>query len=89
MTVLFLVFKKIESKDNTKCDIFYSTSKAEIIIDESEIENAFKSIYITVTTNIQKYLEKCSGWIIVSFINHNICNFKFQFLRWKQLYKVT
>ena len=89
VTVLFLVFKKIESKDNTKCDIFYSTSKAEIIIDESEIENAFKSIYITVTTNIQKYLEKCSGWIIVSFINHNICNFKFQFLRWKQLYKVT
>ena len=89
MTVLFLVFKKIESKDNTKCDIFYSTSKAEIIIDESEIENAFKSIYITVTANIQKYLEKCSAWIIVSFINHNICNFKFQFLRWKQLYKVT
>ena len=89
VTVLFLVFKKIESKDNTKCDIFYSTSKAEIIIHESEIENAFKSIYITVTTNIQKYLEKCSGWIIVSFINHNICNFKFQFLRWKQLYKVT
>ena len=77
VTVLYLVFKKIESKDNTKCDILYSTSKAEMIINENEIENSFKSIYITVTAKIQKYLEKCSGWIVVSFISHTICNFKF------------
>ena len=33
---LVLVFKKIESEDKTKYDNFYSSSKAEIIINESE-----------------------------------------------------
>ena len=32
MTTLVLVFKKIESKDKTKYDNFYSSSKAETII---------------------------------------------------------
>ena len=45
MTTLVLVFKKIESKDKTKFDNFYSSSKAEVIINESDIENVFKSIY--------------------------------------------
>ena len=32
----------------------------------------FKSIYSTVTSNIQKSLGQCSGWIIDSAIDHNI-----------------
>ena len=34
MTTLGLVFKKIESDDTTKCDLFNSNSKTEIIIKE-------------------------------------------------------
>ena len=39
VTTLGLVFKKIESKDKTKYDNFYSSSKAEIIINKRDIEN--------------------------------------------------
>ena len=42
MTTLVLVFKKIESKDKTKYDNFYSGSKAEIIINESDTDNVFQ-----------------------------------------------
>ena len=56
--VTILVFKKIESKDKTKYNNFYSSSKAEIIINESEIDNVFKSIYVTIITSIQKSLGK-------------------------------
>ena len=53
--------------------IFYSHSKAETIISESDIDdNVFKSIYTTVTSNIQKYLGKGSGWVTDSVIDHNI-----------------
>ena len=72
MITLVLVFKKIESKDKTKDDNFYLNSKAEIIINESDIENVFKSIYTTIIANIQKSLGKSSGWIIDSFIEHTI-----------------
>ena len=48
VTALVLVFKKIESKDKTKYENFYSSSKAEIIINESDIDNVFQSIYTTV-----------------------------------------
>ena len=53
---LNLVFKKIESKDKTKFDTFYSISKAEIIINESDIDNVVESIYSTIISNIQKSL---------------------------------
>ena len=66
------VFKKIESEDKTKYDTLYSNSKAEIIINESDIVDMFKSIYTTIISNIQKYLGKCSGWIIDSVIDHTI-----------------
>ena len=46
---------------------FYSNSKAETIINESAIDNVFKSIYSTVISNMQG-----SGWIIDSVIDHNI-----------------
>ena len=72
MTTLVLVFKKIESEDKTKYDTFYSHSKAEIIINESDIDDIFKSIYTTIISNTQKSLGKGSGWIIDSVINPTI-----------------
>ena len=66
VTTLVLVLKKIESGDKTKYDNFYSSSKVETIINESDIENEFKSIYTAIIVNIQKSLGKGSGWIIDS-----------------------
>ena len=48
-----LVLKKIECEDKTKYDTFYSNSKTEIIINKSDIDDAFKSIYVTVISNIK------------------------------------
>ena len=59
MTTLVLVFKKIESEDKRKYDNFYSSSKAQIIINESDIDDVW-----------QKSLGKGSGRIIDSVINH-------------------
>ena len=39
MRTLVLVFKKIEGKDKTKHDTFYSNWKAEIIINESDVDD--------------------------------------------------
>ena len=61
-------------------DTFYLNSKAELIIDESDIDDAFKSIYTTIIWNIQKSLGKGSGWIIESAINHNISISKYNSL---------
>ena len=63
-TTLVLVFKKIESEDKTKYDTFYLSSKTEIIINESDIDDVFQLIYTTIIWNIQKYLGKCSEWVI-------------------------
>ena len=57
MTTLVLVFTKIESEDKTKYYTFYSNSKAEIIINENDID-VFESIYTTIISNIQKSLGK-------------------------------
>ena len=75
-----LVFKKIKSKDKTKCDNFYSSSKAEIIINESYIDDVFLSIYTTILENIQKSLGKCSAWIIESVIDHTVSISKYNSL---------
>ena len=48
VTTLVLVFKKIESEDKTKYDNFYSSSKAEIVINY--IDDVFQSIYTTIIT---------------------------------------
>ena len=42
MTTLALVFKNIESEDKTKYDNFYSNSKTETIINESDIDDVFE-----------------------------------------------
>ena len=52
--------------------VFYSNSKAEIIINESDIDDVFQLIYTTVISNIPKSLGKDSGWIVDSLIDHNI-----------------
>ena len=70
VTALVLVFKKIESEDKTKYDIFYSHSKPEIIINENDIGDVLTSIYIRIILSIQKSLGKGSAWIIHSVIDH-------------------
>ena len=45
VTTLNLVYKKVESEDKRKYDNFYSSSKAETIINESDINDVFQSIY--------------------------------------------
>ena len=55
VTTLVLVFKKTESKDKANYGNFYSNSKVEIIINESDIDDVFQSIYTTIITNMQKY----------------------------------
>ena len=64
MTILILVFKKIENKDKIKYGNFYSSSKAGIIINETNIDNLFESIFTTIMENMQKSSLKDSGWII-------------------------
>ena len=41
MTILVLVLKKIESDDKTKYGTFYSLSKAETIINESDFDDNY------------------------------------------------
>ena len=72
MTTLASEFKKIQSADEILYNTFYSNSKAETIINESDIDNVFKSVYSTIISNIQKSLVQGSGWIIDSVIGHNI-----------------
>ena len=72
VATLVLVFEQIEGKDETKYDNFYSGLKAEIIINESDINDVFESIYSTIISSKQRSLGKCSGWIIDSVIDHNI-----------------
>ena len=65
-------FKKIKSVEKTKYGTLYLTSKTETIINESDVDDVFKSIYTTIITNIKKSLGKSSSWIIDSVIDHNI-----------------
>ena len=58
VTILVLELKKIESEDKIKYDIFYSRSKAETIINESDTDDVVESIFTTIISNIQKSLGK-------------------------------
>ena len=60
----FCLYKIILNK--TKFDNYYSSSKAEIIINERDINNVFELIYSTIISNMQKSLGKGSSWIIDS-----------------------
>ena len=70
------MLKRIESEDKTKYYNFYSSSKAEIIINESDIDRVFQTIYIAIITSIQKSLGKGSGSIIDSVIDHILLVFQ-------------
>ena len=80
MVTLALVFKKIESEDKVKPDTFYSSSKTEIVINKSDTDDVFKSIYSTIISNTQRSLGKGLGWIIDSVINHTISALKYNLL---------
>ena len=70
------MLKRIESEDKTKYYNFYSSSKAEIIINKSDIDGVFQTIYIAIITSIQKSLGKGSGSIIDSVIDHILLAFQ-------------
>ena len=89
MTTLVFVFKKMEKEDKRKYDNFYSSSKAEIIKNESDIDDVFQSVYTTIITNIQKILGKGSGWIIDSIIDHTISISKYNPLPGRSYQKST
>ena len=48
VATLVLELKKIQSDDKTKYDTFYSNSKAETIVNESEIDDVFELTYNTI-----------------------------------------
>ena len=51
---------------------FYSHSKAEIIVNEGDIDGIFESIYTKVISSIQNSLRKGSDWIINSVTEHSL-----------------
>ena len=55
VTTTVSVFKKIEKDDKIKYDTFYSSSKAEIIINKTDIDDVFQSIYTTIISNMQNF----------------------------------
>ena len=77
MTVLVLLFKKIESEAKTKFDNFYSGSKAEIIISESDIDDVFIDNVFYNYIKPTKTLGKDLGQIIDSVTYLTISNSKY------------
>ena len=61
VVTLLLDVTKIRNNDVTKYNTFYSNSKVETIINESNIDDAFESIYSTIISNIQISLGKGLG----------------------------
>ena len=61
--VATLEFKKVQCDDKTLYSVFYSNSKAEAILNESEIDDLFRSISSPIISNINKFLGQGSGWI--------------------------
>ena len=72
MTTLVLEFHKKKSENETECSTFYSSSKVETIINESDIDNLFESVDSAIISNIQKSLAKSSSSIIDSLVDHTI-----------------
>ena len=44
--------KKVEIENKTKYETFYSNSKAAVIINESDTDYLFQSIYTTIILNL-------------------------------------
>ena len=52
LTTLVLEFRKIQSDDKTQYSTFYSHSKSETIVNESDIDDVLESVYTTVISKI-------------------------------------
>ena len=78
MTTPVLVFKKIDSEDKAKYDKFYSSSKAEKIINKSDIDNVSQPIYTRIITKRQKYIIHFSRYCLRAFITEKFlkCHIK-------------
>ena len=63
-----------------KKSTFYSSSKAETIINESNNDDVFESVYRAILSNIQKSLGKGLSWIVDSVADHNINISKYKHL---------
>ena len=73
-----LIFKKSINEDETKYCVFYSNSKVETIIQDTDIDSIFESIYSTAVTKLRKYQAEGSGCTIDSVIEQNICVWKYK-----------
>ena len=62
----------MENPDETKLSTLYSNSKADTIINESDIDEIFETIYILIISNMQTILGKGFGWIIYSVLDYII-----------------
>ena len=62
MTTLVLGFQKIECDNKAKNDAFYLTSKVEIVIDKSDNDDIFESVY---NTNISNLYEKYQTGLLI------------------------
>ena len=61
-TTLVLGFQKIERDNKTKNDTFYLTSKVGIVIDKSDNDDIFESIF---NTNISNLYEKYQTGLLI------------------------
>ena len=61
----------MECDDKTKYSTFYPNSKADTVVNESDIDDVFVSNYTTVIWNMQKSLWKSLSWITNSITDHN------------------
>ena len=57
MRALVLEIKKVESDDNAKYYTFCSNSKAETIINESDIDDVFESICQAYMSSLKVYVK--------------------------------
>ena len=51
--------------DKAKYNTFYLNSKAETVINKSDIDDVFESICSTITSNIQKSLGKVQVGLLI------------------------
>lgn len=75
VTILVLELKKIH-EDETMYSTFYSNSKSDMLINGTDINDTFESVYGTIISKIQQSPEKGSNWVIDSMIDHNIDRLK-------------
>ena len=77
---LVLKLNKTINNDETKYSTFYSNSKAEINIHNTDTNSILKSIYCTIMTKIRKYQTEGSSSTIDLVTEQNITISKCQSL---------